>query len=78
MTSEKHHVDFGATLREARERRGLSLRVIADATSLKTSILLICVTAWILCFLFYLGALFTINKDTVNLRAQMAERAKAM
>ena len=52
--------------------------VIADATNLKTSILLICVTAWILCFLFYLGALFTINKDTINLRAQMAERAKAM
>jgi len=34
MTSEKHHVDFGATLREARERRGLSLRVIADATKI--------------------------------------------
>jgi len=52
--------------------------VIADATSLKTSILLICVTAWILCFLFYMGALFTIDKDTTNLRAQMAERAKTM
>ena len=34
MTSEKHHVDFGATLRETRERRGLSLRVIADATKI--------------------------------------------
>jgi len=34
MTSEKHPVDFGARLRAARERRGLSLRVIADATKI--------------------------------------------
>ena len=34
MTSEKHPVDFGARLRTARERRGLSLRVIADATKI--------------------------------------------
>jgi len=51
---------------------------IADVTNLKTSILLICVTAWILCFFLYLGALFTIDKDTNALRTQMAERAKAM
>ena len=52
--------------------------IIADATNLKTAIMLICITAWGLCFLFYLGALFTIDKDTHGLRAQMAERAKAM
>jgi MFS transporter, Spinster family, sphingosine-1-phosphate transporter len=52
--------------------------LIADAIDLKTAILLICVVAWGLCFFFYLGALFTINKDTDNLRAQMAERAKSM
>src|SRR3954447_19348146 len=34
MTSEEHPVDFGARLRAARERRGLSLRVIADATKI--------------------------------------------
>jgi len=34
MTSEKRHADFGAKLREAREHRGLSLRVIADATKI--------------------------------------------
>jgi cytoskeleton protein RodZ len=34
MTSEKHPVDFGAQLRRARERRGLSLRVIADTTKI--------------------------------------------
>jgi MFS family permease len=52
--------------------------VIADAIDLKTAILLICVVAWGLCFLFYLGAIFTIDKDTGNLRSQMAERAKSM
>lgn len=34
MSSEKHPIDFGARLRAARERRGLSLRVIADATKI--------------------------------------------
>lgn len=52
--------------------------VIADAIDLKTAILLISTTAWILCFFFYLGALFTIDKDTKDLRHQMAERAKSM
>jgi MFS family permease len=42
------------------------------------AILSICVIAWLLCFFFYLGALFTIEKDTNALRAQMGERAKAM
>ncbi|MDP1714161.1 MAG: MFS transporter [Anaerolineales bacterium] len=52
--------------------------IIADAFDLKTAILLICTTAWILCFFFYLGAIFTIDKDTQDLRRQMAERAKSM
>jgi len=52
--------------------------IIADAINLKTAILLICCVAWGLCFLFYLGAIFTIDKDTRDLRNQMAERAKAM
>lgn len=52
--------------------------MIADATSLQTAILLIPSVTWGLCFLFYLGALFTIDKDHADLRAQMAERAKAM
>ena len=42
------------------------------------AILSICTITWGLCFLFYLGALFTIGKDHADLRAQMAERAKAM
>jgi hypothetical protein len=52
--------------------------VIADAFSLQTAILLICSVTWGLCFLFYLGALFTIDHDAHALRAQMAERAKSM
>lgn len=52
--------------------------LIADAIDLKTAILLICTVAWGLCFLFYLGAIFTIDKDTKHLRDQMAERAKSM
>lgn len=34
MAIEKHTSDFGAKLREARERRGLTLRVVADATKI--------------------------------------------
>jgi len=52
--------------------------IIADAFSLQAAILLICTVAWGLCFIFYLGALFTIDHDTHNLRNQMAERAKSM
>jgi MFS transporter, Spinster family, sphingosine-1-phosphate transporter len=52
--------------------------LIADMYSLQTAILLICTAAWLLCFFFYLGAIFTIDKDTHDLRQQMAERAKSM
>lgn len=52
--------------------------LIADAIDLKTAILLICIVAWGLSFFFYLGALFTIDKDTADLRRQMAQRAEAM
>jgi hypothetical protein len=49
------------------------------ATQDKTfSILAICVTAWLICFLLYLGALFTIDKDSADLRNQMAQRALNM
>lgn len=39
MAPEKQAADFGARLREARERRGLSLRVIADATKISVRVL---------------------------------------
>ena len=51
---------------------------IADMYNLQTAIILICTVAWGLCFFFYLGAIFTIDKDAHDLRNQMAGRAKAM
>jgi len=52
--------------------------LIADMYDLQTAILLICTVAWSLCFIFYIGAIFTIDKDSHDLRNQMAERAKSM
>ena len=42
------------------------------------AILWVCITAWVLCFFFYLGALFFVDNDVKTLRSQMAARAKAM
>ena len=52
--------------------------VIADAINLQTAILLIPSIGWGLCFFFYLGAFFTVERDVHTLRTQMAERAKSM
>lgn len=52
--------------------------VLSMAIGKGEAILRICVTAWVLCFIFYLGALFTVDKDIHHLRAQMAERAKSV
>jgi MFS family permease len=49
--------------------------LIADATSLKASILIICITAWLLCFLFFFGAIYFVPKDIQTLHAQLRERA---
>jgi MFS family permease len=49
--------------------------VIADAFDMGTAILWVSLTAWGLCFLFYLGALLFIDGDIETLRTQMAERA---
>jgi MFS family permease len=48
---------------------------IALATNKQTAILTVCVTAWVLCFLFYLGALFFIGPEAQALRDQMRARA---
>ena len=44
--------------------------------STQIAILTVCITAWVLCFFFYLGALFFIDGDVKMLRNQMAERAE--
>jgi MFS transporter, Spinster family, sphingosine-1-phosphate transporter len=52
---------------------------IAFSTGSKqTAILNVCITAWVLCFFLYLGALFFVDKDIKSLHAQLAERAKSM
>lgn len=49
--------------------------IIADAYDLHTAILWICISAWILCFIFYTGALFFVDNDIHDLRKQMRTRA---
>jgi MFS family permease len=49
--------------------------IIADASNLHTAILTICITAWLLCFVIYLGALLFVDGDIKSLRAQMSDRA---
>lgn len=49
--------------------------IIADAYSLEYAILSICITAWLLCFVFYVFVGFFIDKDIDSLRQKLAERA---
>ncbi|MBW7918756.1 MAG: MFS transporter [Anaerolineales bacterium] len=50
---------------------------IAFSTGSKQfAITVVCVTAWVLCFFLYLGALFFVERDIKSLHAQLAERAK--
>ena len=52
---------------------------IAFSTGSKQyAITVVCITAWILCFFLYLGALFFVDKDIKSLHDQLAERAKSM
>jgi MFS family permease len=48
---------------------------IALATTKQTAILTVCVIAWVLCFIFYLGALFFIGPEAKMLRDQMRVKA---
>ena len=49
--------------------------ILADATNLETSILVICIGTWLVCFGLYLGALFFVPGDIRALRAQLRQRA---
>jgi len=52
---------------------------IAFSTQSKQfAITVVCITAWVLCFFIYLGALFFVDGDIKSLRAQLAQRAKSM
>lgn len=50
--------------------------LIADATSLKTSILIICLSAWLLCFIFLFGAIYFVPKDIDDLHQELRKRAE--
>ena len=49
--------------------------LIADAYSTQTAIMTVCISAWVLCFFLYLGALFFVDGDIKSLRANLSERA---
>ena len=51
--------------------------IIADAFTMGTAIVWISVTAWVVCFIIYLGALAFVDKDIQALRDEMAARADA-
>lgn len=49
--------------------------IIADALSIEQAMLIICMSAWALCAVFFIVAAFLIPKDVAVLRQQMRERA---
>jgi MFS family permease len=46
------------------------------AGSKQFAIMTVCISAWVLCFFLYLGALFFVDKDVKSLHAQLKERAE--
>ncbi len=50
--------------------------LIADQTSLKSAFLIICVSTWVLCFIFFLITARVIPDDIATLRQQMRQRAE--
>jgi MFS family permease len=53
----------------------LMVGLISDAFNLKAAFMIICVVAWVLCAIFFVGVAFVIPKDIAQLRGQMRERA---
>lgn len=49
--------------------------LIADQSSLKTAFLVICVSTWVLCGIFYLAVAFVVPRDVAGLRQEMKARA---
>ena len=49
--------------------------LIAVQSSLRDAILLICVSAWVLCGVFFLITAYLVPRDIATLRAQMRKRA---
>ncbi len=49
--------------------------IIADMSSLHNAILILCISTWMLCFLFFLGTTYFIPHDIATLRRQLSARA---
>ena len=50
--------------------------LIADRSSLHDAILIICISTWILCAIFFAATAFLVPHDIATLRSQMRERAE--
>ncbi len=50
--------------------------IIADQTSLKTAFLVICISAWLMCALFFTLVAFRVPGDVARLRAELRARAE--
>jgi MFS family permease len=50
--------------------------LIADRSSLKDALLLICVSTWVLCSIFFAVAAYLVPRDIEELRSQMRQRAE--
>ncbi len=50
--------------------------IIADASSLQDAILIICISAWSLCFIFLVISAYLVPRDLKDLRDQLKERAE--
>ena len=49
--------------------------IILSTGNMQFSILTVCISAWVLCFFLYLGALFFVDKDIQSLHTELASRA---
>jgi fucose permease len=54
----------------------LAAGIIADMSSLQNAILIICVSAWSLCFIFICIAAYLVPRDLQQLRDQLKQRAE--
>ena len=52
--------------------------IIADASSLKNAILIICTTTWAICFIFFVITAFFVPRDIELLRNKLATRAETL
>jgi MFS transporter, Spinster family, sphingosine-1-phosphate transporter len=50
--------------------------IIADKTSLKNAIIILCVGAWLICFAFFISVIALVPRDIDKMRNVMAERAR--